>query len=415
MKLKSLFLATLALVAMASCSNEESVISDDNLSTEKNALMQIGFTFPASTVTKATEAATVDESGFTDAVIVIKQTQGKTVVTVSREDFKTDTPSDENAVLYLKDKIGVYEGEASIYVYLNASSDLKTKIASDEISNYSNHEINISDYSDNILETSGNVAEKGKFLMSNANGAAVVKTFATGVNKVKVNVDRVVAKLIEMSTDKEFPVANPSVNNQKEINVTLVGYSFAGLQKSTYVLAQNKLITPNLYNAFDALTTNYTFKAFSDIVDEHRTYCFENINNETSLATKTNIVYKAQIKVEDTAEGTTLYVTPDNKLFVSFNEMVDAGYNFAGITSDSTIEQCLALGLHKYEDGICYYVASIKTGDVKKIVRNNSYQLRVSSIAQIGTVLPKTIGTSPLLELSVEVNAWTTNLNAFDL
>ncbi|MEG1161186.1 fimbria major subunit, partial [Bacteroides sp.] len=92
-----------------------------------------------------------------------------------------------------------------------------------------------------------------------------------------------------------------------------------------------------------------------------------------------------------------------------------AGYNFAGITSNSSIKDCLALGLHKYENGICYYVASIKTGDVEKIVRNNSYQLRVSSIAQIGTVLPETIGTSPLLELSVEVNAWTTNLNAFDL
>ena len=415
MKLKSLFLASLALVAMASCSNEESVIDDGNSSAEKKALMQIGFTFPASTATRATEAATTEESNFTDAVIVIDQSQGKTVVTVKKEDFRSGTPSDGKAVLYLKDNIAVYEGEATIYVYLNASSELKGKISSDNISSYNDHVINISNYSNDILEAAGNVAEKDKFLMSNANGAPVVKTFVTGVNGVTVHVDRVVAKLIEMSANKQFSVANPSVNNQEEINVTLTGYSFAGLQKDTYVLAQNRLIALNLYNKYNGPTTAYTFKALSDIANEQRTYCLENLNNEAGLATKTNIIYKAQIKVGDTAVGTTLYITPDKKLFKSFDDMIQAGYNFAGITSNSTIEDCLALGLHKYENGICYYVASIKTGNVEKIVRNNSYQLKVNSIAQIGSVLPKTIDAPSLLELSVEVNAWITNLNGFDL
>lgn len=413
MKLKSLFLASLALVAMASCSNEESVIDDGNSSTEKKALMQIGFTFPVSTATRATETATTEESNFTDAVIVINQSQGKTVVTVKKEDFMRGVPSDGKSVLYLKDNIGVYEGEAAIYVYLNASSELKEKIKSDNISSYSDHVINVSNYSNDVLEASGNVAEKDKFLMSNANGAPVVKTFVTGVNGVTVNVDRVVAKLIEMSANKQFAVANPY--SQEEIKVTLTGYSFAGLQKDTYVLAQNRLIALNLYNTYNGPTTAYTFKALSDIANEQRTYCLENINNEADLATKTNIIYKAQIKVGNTSEGTTLYITPDKKLFKSFDDMIQAGYNFAGITSNSTIEDCLALGLHKYENGICYYVASIKTGNIEKIVRNNSYQLKVNSIAQIGSVLPKTIDAPSLLELLVEVNAWTTNLNGFDL
>lgn len=52
MKLRSLFLAGLAVMAMASCSNDVEGV-DNNVEPTKDAKMQLAITFPQATVTRA--------------------------------------------------------------------------------------------------------------------------------------------------------------------------------------------------------------------------------------------------------------------------------------------------------------------------------------------------------------------------
>ena len=58
MKLRSLFLASLAALAMVSCSNEnDPAIDGGEANVEKKALLELGFAFPKTTETRATTEA----------------------------------------------------------------------------------------------------------------------------------------------------------------------------------------------------------------------------------------------------------------------------------------------------------------------------------------------------------------------
>lgn len=134
-----------------------------------------------------------------------------------------------------------------------------------------------------------------------------------------------------------------------------------------------------------------------------------------AIETYTNVIYKGEISVN--GKVGTLYITSDNKAFTSVEEMAKAGYNFAGLTESTSIDDCWNnYALRKYDKGVCYYVAKIETaGQGAKIVRNNIYRLKVNSIKGIGSVLPKTFDDPTLLNLKVGIEAWTVNDNAFNL
>ena len=176
----------------------------------------------------------------------------------------------------------------------------------------------------------------------------------------------------------------------------------------------------NLFKAFDS-TSDFAYQATTD-ASGVTNYCMEN-KIGTNLQTTTNIIYKGLISIKDaknqvvTIDGA-VYITADNKLFTSINDLKEGGYNYNGLTETSTIKECLEkFGLKKYVNGECYYVGQIKTNASNKaeIVRNNIYNLSVSSIKEIGTNLPKTDEKFTLLDLTVDITPWTVNINAFDL
>ena len=347
MKLRNLFLAGIAAFAMASCSNEVEGIDNGDNGT-KDAIMQFGISFANSSNTGVREAANggedkgiLAEQNFTDATIVIEQEGKRNILNVLKEDFKSET-STTTTILWLKEKIAVNPGEASVWVFLNASSALKSALST--TNDYKTLKETAS-FTGNIkaLENTGGIAEANHFLMSNAT---------------------------------------------------------------------RNLFAPYNSTAFDG----FIFQKFVATETEGAVsnYCMENLMGD-AIETYTNVIYKGEISVN--GKVGTLYITSDNKAFTSVEEMAKAGYNFAGLTESTSIDDCWNnYALRKYDKGVCYYVAKIETaGQGAKIVRNNIYRLKVNSIKGIGSVLPKTFDDPTLLNLKVGIEAWTVNDNAFNL
>lgn len=420
MKLRSLFLASLAAIAFVSCSNEEDATINGGETGAKDAIVQFGISF-SNTVTRGatageSEAGTAEEQAFNDATIVIEQGGKQSVFTFPFDQFSkvTDGATHQPATLWLKEKIAVNEGAANVYVFLNASSSLKASLES-PINNYPTLTESV-DFSNGIkaLEATGKIAEPNKFLMCNADGTAEEAQFDKNeINTLKVCVGRVTAKLEEMTpAENSYDITDKTINfGNKKITVSLSDFAYTGLQQDTYVLKNAAPITANLYKPYDG-TTEFEYQNVKGGVTN---YCMENLGG-TSLQTTTNIIYKANITVDGTTEGTTIYVTPDNYAFTSIEAMAEAGYKFEGLNENTSIEDCWnTYALKKYENGVCYYTGQIETANAgAKIIRNNIYRLSVNSIKGLGTVLPKTFDDFTLLDLTVEIDPWTVNLNSFD-
>lgn len=413
MKLKSLFLASLAAIAFVSCSNEEDATINGGEVGTKDAIVQFGISF-SNTVTRALEAGSPEENTFTRATIVIVQDGKKNSFTRPLSDFSPVENGDSPSILWLKEKIAVNDGPAEVYVFLNASDGLIANLDG-AYSSYPTLKESV-DFSTGIaaLEQEGKIAAAGNFLMCNADGKAQATTFTKNTtNQLTVRVGRVAAKLQEMTPkDNIFDVTDDATNlANKEITVSLSEFAYAGLQQDTYVLKNSTPITANLYKAYNS---GIDFE-YQNISGDVPNYCMENLAG-TDLETTTNIIYKGNIVVEGVAPGTTIYITSDNKAFTSISEMKENGIVFDGLDENTSIEDCWnKFILRKYENGACYYIGQIKTTDQgNKIIRNNIYRLSVNTIAGLGTVLPKPFEEPTLLNLTVEIEPWTINLNSFD-
>lgn len=423
MKFRSLFLASLAAMAFASCSNEEEATTAiDGEVSQKEAIVQFGIAFAASETRVATtgtdEKGVAAENTFVDATIVINQGINKNVLTFAHSDFRQTSDETSPSILWLKEKIGVQAGAADVYVFLNASADLKARLQSTAFTSYASLKETV-DFSTGIgaLEGDGKIAESGKFLMCNESGTSTPADpifTVNEVNQLTVKVARVAAKLEEKTRgDNNFDVTNDLTNQAgKALKVQLTGFAYAGLQQDSWVLKNTNPIAANLYQPYGP-RQDY---AYQPINGNQANYCMENLAiTPTNWSTTTNIVYKGKITVDGEAVPN-LYVTPDMKAFTSIADMEEAGIKYAGITENSSIDDCLAVGLKKYENGICYYVAKIETANEGAIIkRNNIYRLSVNSIANIGMPLPEDTPDPTLLSLTVEITPWTVNLNSFDL
>ena len=315
----------------------------------------------------------------------------------------------------MKEKISVSDGEASVWVFLNASAALKASLASS--TSYANLKETADFTSGGIgaLQATGGIAEADHFLMSNASGIAEPTDFIKGeINPLTVCVSRVASKLEQMNltTSNSFEVSDDATNlANADLKVELTHFAYTGLQQEVAVL-KGGTVTASLYKPYGPAATVFDFQAIG--ASSITNYCMENLLG-TTLGTTTNIVYKGVISVDDVVS--TLYITSDNKAFKTIAEMAAAGYAFDGLTETTSIQDCWNnYALRKYDQGVCYYVGQIKTAanNSATIVRNNIYRLTVSSIAGLGTVLPQDFDDPTLLNLTVEIDPWTVNLNSFD-
>ena len=147
-------------------------------------------------------------------------------------------------------------------------------------------------------------------------------------------------------------------------------------------------------------------------------YTHEHINTAVAPTWKgtdgkvvTGIVFKATYQHQGFIEGGTFYIYREK--FYQTIEDIKKEYSDISLNENATPAECWDLGISKYVDGICYYTYWIKhanDGDNTKvspmeyaIVRNNIYQLNVTSVAGPGGVVPG----NNLIEIVVAVQQWT--------
>lgn len=427
MKTKNLLLAGLAVFAMTACNNDIESIDNNDLPLEKNASMQLNFSFPKSSETRAT-GDRVPGSEFeygvstVTAILEYSGTNKRLVV----QGLTIEGEPNANGVITAKTgTFQVSTGTISkIYAIVNnndatvsAGTDLsKLLVAADPFSLPSNS-------LDYLRET---IAEDGNFLMSGISEAPV--TINAGETKTgTISVDRVCAKL-EEKTEKTTPyeLTDPTVVSKdgKAISIRIIGHTYANLNANSYVFknpdgswwSQNDII--QAYSA-EKTEADYCWK------EKESTYCLENITgagkDSWDRGKATHALYKGQVYLEDTQIEGKFYVKANFDGNILYPNWATLKTDYSGLpaTEDElTAEIMEGFGIKQYNGGVCYYSAPILTnGTTADIVRNNWYQLSVGAIKDLGTPtpVPTVDPEDAYLSLTVNIMPWTIQANDYTL
>lgn len=423
MKLRSLFLAGLAVMAMASCSNEDDAIVNGGENAAKDAALQFSIGFPQTTRAttasgdKSDEGLSCEQKVNTISFVLKYNDNTPTAV----YDFDNNTEAapgfTQDGLIIKTEKVEVNSGIAKIFVFINPV----TKITPD---NYAElQETATYEHMDDL----GDIAnpKDSKFLMF-GEGSCTIKGGQD--NEADVTVSRIAAKLAEQTAkDKVF-----TIENNKDIKVKLLEYSYVNLNKTTNVTNSTTIFTPENTGYFQYFKVEQAYQTFDELttiknmnVEEANkvTYCLENNNT----AAPTMILYKAQItEFPNYTEGDNFYIDADGTLYPSFdvmnakdgkffgqltnNEIYTGTDNQTALSDNSSYADFNKYGIQKYTKGICYYRAEIKTGAETKIVHNNYYKLSVSKITELGdpgTNIPTPGNPLTYLKLNITVAPWT--------
>ena len=423
MKLRSLFLAGLAVMAMASCSNEDDAIVNGGENAAKDAALQFSIGFPQTTRAttasgdKSDEGLSCEQKVNTISFVLKYNDNTPTAV----YDFDNNTEAapgfTQEGLIIKTEKVEVNSGIAKIFVFINPV----TKITPD---NYAElQETATYEHMDDL----GDIAnpKDSKFLMF-GEGSCTIKGGQD--NEADVTVSRIAAKLAEQTAkDKVF-----TIENNKDIKVKLLEYSYVNLNKTTNVTNSTTIFTPENTGYFQYFKVEQAYQTFDELttiknmnVEEANkvTYCLENNN----AAAPTMILYKAQItEFPNYTEGNNFYIDADGILYPSFDVMNAKDGKFFGqltnkeiytgidnqtaLSDNSSYEDFNKYGIQKYTKGICYYRAEIKTGAETKIVHNNYYKLSVSKITELGdpgTNIQTPSNPLTYLKLNITVAPWT--------
>lgn len=435
MKLRSLFLASLAAMAMVSCSNEDDQIVN-NEPVNENALMQFGFSYLESSATRAEpslepEAGLDTEQKFADVVLVLAYDNTAKTVKIPRANFTPVTTTANPATdgkYYQSAPITVPEGDVDVYAVLNAGENETALMG---LNGNTSGKAAIKSAIEALKSSEiAKASIANEFVMYGASTANLVKNQTTPVS---VQVSRIVAKLKECSGTLSFDVEKTATGGSlnKKITVTLNGYAFTNLtDKSNLVpgLANiDTYLTATVYPNTLVNYGNYAYNAMTAAVaDANRiTYCFENKNAETTadLGDKiTSVVYKAKMTVDGIDADKNIYIYNNTVYqYSDLNATVVPGWDNLKLTETSSIADYEAQAIRKYEAGVCYYRQVIRTGNtlntngVAEIRRNNVYKLKVATVAKIGFPTPEHKEDLTMMRLNLEVMPWIVNNNDFNL
>lgn len=393
MKLRNLFLATLAAMAITSCSNEND--PTDNGEIAEKAIFNFSIALPNSGLTRAdaTDPGTAQEQKVNDITLVLEYPSG--TKTFEKTYPVSDFDVVEN-VYSLKKGTAVNPGNANLFVYVNSNGAPQETTV----------ETTVGTGLGNYASTTG----EGNFFMSGKSDE-VFSIVANQTNTAPtIKVDRIAVKLDEITPEYTFTPTALSItkDDATEMTITLTDYAYSNLNKKSNALAGTKYYKAgDFFNAFVENRETKLWDTFATTypMGNNVTYCFENGTTEP-----TKIYYKANVTITDVAEGANFYIY-DNTLYKNFDllnnkfggSLSDAdGYN---LSDDSTNAEFAAVGVRKYTAGICYYPAVISEIGID---RNNWYKIKVTGIKDLG--LPE-IDTPPpgnptLLIFSVKVNPW---------
>lgn len=403
MKLRSLFLASLAAMAMVSCSNDVEGVDNGGAPEGEKALMQIGFAFPAATRADK-PAASIEELKVKDVTVVLEY--GAT----RKREVVTGTASNENQTIVTNEFEVTAGVDVNIYAFLNASDALKKSLENaplKEIKETAN-----GTKLDYIIGKDG-IAEDNAFLMSNVDGKAEVATLkALEKNKVTISVERTSAKIEEATATTEYTIAQPTQKGQfSDMKIKLVDHTFINLAKNTYVLDQNKN-TDDVTFLQPYASASYDWKA--SVGGNEVTYCMENYDATGIAGKSTCVLYKAEVSYGGQAAAT-FYVW-NNTIYLTYAEL-KAAYATLPDVAPNQKELKETYYVDMYVDGVCYYIQPITTGATKeiKVVRNNWYKLDVTNITKLGYPTPIIPAADPtMLILTINIVDWTVNLNEIE-
>lgn len=425
MKLRSLFLASLAALAMVSCNNEnDPAIDGGGENVEKKALLELGFAFPKTTVTRATEVGLATEYEFTKIAIIMdyaapidESGTTRVVEMLDRNAFSPVTPvaNSENIVIYTKQAIKVASGTATIRAIVNpdkTADELKTIT-------YADMKLEPTYTALNALTAAGMPAANDNFMMTNATVGISQEFKENTTTNVQIPVTRVVAKLMEMTANRTFTEIKTDLKSATEeqirsLNIELKKATYVNLAKSSCVFPS---VTPIAASWLHTYPVDWANLPSSDGKFEYMTlagnnihYCFEN-----GQSTPTGIIYEAEATWNGEA-ARTFYIAA-GKLYLTY-ESLSADFREcpAEGSSAKTFHDAL---IRKYENGKCYYYKAINTttevAAVPEIRRNNVYKISVTGVVKIGNPTIIIEDDETLMNLSIAVDPWTVNDNAFEL
>lgn len=427
MKLRSLFLASLAALAMVSCSNEnDPAIDGGEANVEKKALLELGFAFPKTTETRATtEAGLATEYEFEKIAIIMDYTapideSGATRVVeiLDRDAFSpaTAAANSENIVIYTKQAIKVASGTATIRAIVNPD---KTAAELKAIASYADMKLEPTYAALNALTAAGMPAANNNFMMTNA-AAGIDKEFKENTTtNVQIPVTRVVAKLMETSTKTVFTeiptdLTSATTDQIESLNIELKKATYVNLAKTSSVFPAVAPIATTWLNEYPVDWANLPSSdgkfEYMTLTGNNIHYCFEN-----GQSSSTGIIYEAEATWND-KPAQTFYIAA-GKLYLTYEALAA---DFRNCPKEDASAQVFHNALiRKYENGKCYYYKAIntttETATVPEIRRNNVYKISVSSVLKIGNPTIIIEDDETLMNLSIAVDPWTVNDNAFEL
>lgn len=412
MKLRNLFLVSLAAMAITSCSNENDPIVDSG-NTAETAMFNFSIALPNAPKTKAqsTDPGTAQEQNVNDITMVLEYKDANPPQTLTKTYKVADFTYDTVAKTYtLSTAEQVSPGTAAILtIYVNSNGIPASQISATTENGWS---------LGNYASTTGD----GNFLMIGKSK----ETFAITPNQLNtapvVSVDRIAVKLEEATEDTDtqiegnqytFKALAQNTEIKLDIEATLIEYAYTNLVTKSNTLGSKFEGGKNdYYNYFDpnppiAIEVLWSNEAFSDKIGmENRgaTYCFEN-----GTTIPTTIYYKAKTKIEGVDENANFYVYENvlYKDFAALNVKFRNSLDNHGLSDGSTNAQFMeAVGVKKYTEGVCYYPAVVNANGID---RNNWYKLRVTGIKGLGLPEPGTPppGAETTLIFSVTENPWT--------
>lgn len=423
MKLRNLFLASLAAMAMVSCSNEvEGVDNSGAINAEKNAKLQFNIGFPSASGTRAEggfEEGSVNESAIKTVNVRVSYPEGTAddIFNFKLEDFEKNG----NVYSLKKEKVMSVAPSAGATLYVTVNGDATVNLNGIVTAEY-----------DATASISTGIAENGNFLMSGKSEEPVEIVKNSAGNTATVTVDRVVARIDEITKNLEaeftfetdYRNTEGAVVSTEKISMTaeVVDYAIYNLNKNSNIFFNQNFAAPSYFQEFLAKKDNkISYDNFvNKAIGSTNTYTLE--NNSASMVT--SVIYKVQYKYNNAALTGDFFTFVKNGVTVLYKDFAsldnDNGNRFSaafGLDADSSYDAFIAAGVSKYEDGFAYYTQPIKTGANAIISRNNCYKLQVTKIGSIGKAVIDeiTAGEPTLLELTVQVKDWTVNMNEFEL
>lgn len=260
--------------------------------------------------------------------------------------------------------------------------------------------------------TDETAAPNGVFSVANTEGVEVAQVTITGAalfNQVEGNVNL----LKHVSTTFTETVADAAIGRETpQPSGAATNWVIDAIETTVKTFTDPLSTFAEGQNWENRFTTGVTMNT-SDGTWNSLGYIRENVNQIQSRDElrqyATGVVFQARYNVESEgfSDGQDLY-----KLGNTLYPSLEAAKTAAGLGNEVTLENCGAYGITYYADGICYYTYFIKHADDGQdavfgtmeyaIVRNNLYQLTVTSVSSIGDPEP---GDSELM-IEVAVRAW---------